>query len=226
MHHSAPFSFAGHDLVADASCALYWAAADALIVSDLHLEKGSAMAERRHRHLPPYDTRATLDCLKSVLDRYQPQTVICLGDSFHDLRAFDRMDENDCAMLRSLAEGRRWIWITGNHDPLPDGCLHGQIETELRLRGLVFRHQAEGTDEFEVSGHYHPKASIVVGNSRVGGKCFVIDEHRLIMPAFGAYTGGLNVLDPAISRLLSDDFHVALIGRARVARMPRRKLVA
>ena len=226
MHNAAPFDFAGHAMMADASGGLYWAGQSTLVVSDLHLEKGSSFAARRHRHLPPYDTRATLTCLSILVARYDPARVVCLGDSFHDLAAFDRMDEDDCTMLSTLAKGREWIWITGNHDPLPNGCFGGRTEDEIEIAGIVFRHQAGRTDAFEVSGHYHPKAAIVVRNSRVAGRCFAIDGARLIMPAFGAYTGGLNVLDPAIRDLMDDDFHVAIIGRERIVRMPRHKLVA
>ncbi len=226
MHHVAPFEFAGHSLQGDAAGSLYWPARRTLIVSDLHFEKGSAMAQRRHRHVPPYDTRATLAALGMLIERYEPAQVICLGDSFHDLGAFARMDEGDCATLASFACGRDWVWITGNHDPLPNGCFGGRVEDVLTLDGITFRHQAESESGFEVSGHYHPKASIVVANSRVSGRCFVVDDTRLIMPAFGAFTGGLNVLDPAIRGWLSEDFSVVLIGRERVVRMPSRRLVA
>ena len=176
--------------------------------------------------MPPYDTRATLAALGVLVERYDPAQVICLGDSFHDLGAMVRMDEDDCARLSALACGRTWIWITGNHDPLPEGCFGGRVEQTLTLDGITFRHQAEDRGEFEISGHYHPKAAIVVANSRVSGRCFVVDERRLIMPAFGAYTGGLNVLDPAIRGWLRDDFSVVLMGRERVVRMPARRLVA
>ena len=226
MHPAVTFTFAGQNLTADSSGALYWGAERTLVLSDLHMEKGSSAAEWRTRHLPPYDTRATLACLGSVIGRYDPARVICLGDSFHDLGAFARMDEDDCATLTTLAAGRDWVWITGNHDPLPAGCLQGRIERELTLRGMVFRHQAEEDARCEVSGHYHPKAAVAVGSNRVSGRCFVVGESRLIMPAFGAYTGGLNVLDPAISGLLAEDYHVAIIGRERVAWLPSRKLVA
>ena len=136
------------------------------------------------------------------------------------------MAGDDCAALEALMHGRSWIWVAGNHDPSPPGCLPGESLDAVQFGPLLFQHQATKTAAYEISGHYHPKAAIHVRNSRVSGRCFVIDGTRLIMPAFGAYTGGLNVLDPAIRKFLSDDFHVALIGRERVVHMPARKLVA
>ncbi len=226
MHNSFSFTFAAETLIADASGGLYWPSQETLVVSDLHLEKGSALAARRHRHLPPYDTRTTLSALAHLIERYHPRRVVSLGDSFHDNDAYSRMDAGDCTALERLMTGRTWIWVAGNHDPAPPDCFGGTVEQAMQLGPLFFQHQATETGLYEVSGHYHPKAAICVRNSRVSGRCFVIDGTRLILPAFGAYTGGLNVLDPAIRNWLSDDFHVALIGRERVVSMPSRKLVA
>jgi DNA ligase-associated metallophosphoesterase len=226
MHTSFPFTFGGQTLIADASGGLFWPAEETLVVSDLHLEKGSSLAARRTRHLPPYDTRATLAALARLIDRYRPRRVISLGDSFHDGGGHARMDAGDYGRLESLMEGRSWIWVAGNHDPAPPGRLGGDAQRAVIFGQLLFQHQATKTAQYEISGHYHPKAAIHIRSARVTGRCFVIDGTRLIMPAFGAYTGGLNVLDPAIRNFLSDDFHVALIGQTRVVHMPCRKLVA
>ncbi len=226
MHQSFSFSFAGETLVADASGGLYWPARDTLVVSDLHLEKGSSLAAKRHRHVPPYDTLATIQALAEVIGRYNPARVVSLGDSFHDGEAHERMQADDCARLMALMANRIWLWIAGNHDPAPPGCFGGEVQDAAQFGPLLFQHKATPDCAGEISGHYHPKATICVRNSRVSGRCFVLGGQRLIMPAFGAYTGGLNVLDPAIAGWLCDDFHVALIGRTRVVHMPRRKLVA
>jgi DNA ligase-associated metallophosphoesterase len=212
-------------LVADFAGVLYWPAARTLVVADLHFEKGSHFAGRGAL-LPPYDTRATLDRLARALDRYAPQTVICLGDSFHDGDAAGRLDGDDRARLRGLTAAHDWIWIEGNHDPLPPTDLGGRVMAELSLGPLTFRHRAcpRGPAEGEVSGHFHPKARLSLRGRSVQGRCFATDRRRLILPAFGAYTGGLNVLDPAIRGLFADGLRVLLIGRDRIHRIAEEKL--
>jgi DNA ligase-associated metallophosphoesterase len=214
------FDFHGATLLADASGALVWPERRTLVVADLHLEKGSAFAVKG-TPLPPYDSLETLRRLELALRRHAPRRVICLGDSFHDTNAASRMAEDDAAVLRRLTAAQEWIWITGNHDPAPPAGLGGIAAAEVRSGNLTFRHEAARRAVGEISGHYHPKASVSVRNRRVGGRCFVTDGQRLILPAFGAYAGGLDVRDPAIETLLGRAYTVFILGRARVHRFQR-----
>lgn len=175
-----------------------------LVVSDLHLEKGSSFA-RRGQLIPPYDTAATLEMLAAVLARYQPRTVISLGDSFHDTKASERLPSLYAIRLKSLLEHRDWFWITGNHDPDRPKDLPGDCVEELAVGPLTFRHEPSRTEaQGEVAGHLHPAARIVRRGRSVRRPCFASDGERLIMPAFGAYTGALNVLDRAFRGLFVD----------------------
>jgi uncharacterized protein len=211
---------AGETLLPDPSGALYWRAANAVIVADLHLEKGTSYGPRGIT-LPPYDTAATLAALGAVLARLRPARVICLGDSFHDGAAGDRIDPSDRAALAALVAAHRWFWVAGNHDPQPP-ALGGRVVGELAIGGLTFRHEAErGGANGEISGHYHPKSGYRSRGRSVVGRCFVGDEKRLVLPAFGAYAGGLDVFDPAISRLFPGGFDIHLIARGRVTRLPK-----
>jgi len=214
----------GATLVSDASGALWWPEQALLAVADLHLEKGSAYA-RKGAMLPPYDSAATLRRLGAAIARLKPKTVICVGDSFHDTDGPDRLDEGDAATLDGLMTGREWIWVAGNHDPeIPPG-LGGAVVEELTVGPLAFRHEALlMTKPGEVSGHFHPKASIRFRGKRLSGRCFVADGRRLVLPAFGAYTGGLSVRDPAIARLFPDGFTAWLIGRTKVYAFPGARL--
>lgn len=207
----------------DPSGALLWPERDLLIVADLHLEKGSAFAARG-RFLPPYDTRATLDELKTVLTRVRPKTVICLGDSFHDTRSAGRMDHRDAETIRSLSTAFEWIWVTGNHDPEPCRSWGGQTTDTVAIGALSFRHEALPGESGEVSGHYHPKAAVRIRSRRISSRCFVSDGRRIILPAFGAFTGGLNVLDPAVSDLFPMGFQADLIWRDRIHRFTKERL--
>jgi len=218
---AAAFEFQGAALLADASGALYWPAAETLTVADLHLEKGSAFAIKG-TPLPPYDSRETLRRLEIVLRRHRPRRVICLGDSFHDTDGAGRLARDEIDTLGRLTAAHEWIWITGNHDPDPPSGLGGIAAPEFRSDTLVFRHEAAREAEGEVSGHYHPKASVSVRNRRVGGRCFITDGARLILPAFGAYAGGLDVRDAAIETLLGREYTVFILGRARVHTFQRR----
>jgi len=211
---------AGETLAPDSSGALFWAAAGTVIVADLHLEKGSSYGAQGFT-LPPYDTAATLAALTAVLKRCRPQRVICLGDSFHDTDAAERIDPADRATLAALVEAYRWYWVAGNHDPHPPE-LGGRVVEELAIGRLTFRHEAERvTAAGEVSGHYHPKSGYRARGRAVMGRCFVGDGVRLILPAFGAYAGGLDVRDPAIARLFPGGYEIHLIARGRVTRLPR-----
>ncbi|MGE0024160.1 MAG: ligase-associated DNA damage response endonuclease PdeM [Hyphomicrobium sp.] len=192
-----PVSISGRALVADASGALYLPAEDTLIVADLHLEKGSSFASRGVM-LPPYDTAATLERLAATLDAYPAATVICLGDSFHDCGAADRMSAIDRETLAILQEGRDWLWLNGNHDPVIDACVGGTALPEVTISGLTFRHEPmAGPMTHEIAGHLHPAARISFHGHVIRRPCFVGNGNRLVLPAFGTYAGGLNVLDDA-----------------------------
>lgn len=217
MHH--PLSLGGHDLRALPSGALFWPARGLLAVSDLHLGKALRLARRGGALLPPYETRATLARLDADIAATRPATVLCLGDSFDDLAAGDEMDEADALWLARLMAGREWIWVEGNHDP---GPLHlgGTHRAEVALEGLTFRHIARPEERLEVSGHYHPKA-------RLAGRvhpCFLADGNRIVLPAYGAYTGGLWTHEAALAALMGAGALAVLTGaRARAIPMPRRR---
>ncbi len=215
----------GADLLADRSGALFWPARKTLIVADLHLEKGSAFAERGQL-LPPYDTAATLERLEDVVTRHRPERVIALGDSFHDKRAAARLAPRDGDRLRTLTAALDWTWVCGNHDPAPPEDWGGTAVDEVVAGPLQFRHEAEAGRPAagEVSGHFHPKAAVRLRVKRVTGRCFVTDGRRLILPAFGAYAGGLDVLDPAIAGLLVRQFQVYLLGRDGLFPFPKSAL--
>lgn len=223
MKHPAAMALNGAELHGDLSGALVWPAKRALVVADLHLEKGSSYHRATGRMLPPYDSTATLDRLRAVLDRHRPETVICLGDSFHDRGAAERLHDSDGETLRAMTGAHDWVWIAGNHDPVPSEIFGGRVLDELVLGSLVFRHEALADGRAahgEVSGHYHPKAAVRVRGRRVSARCFAGDGRRLIMPAFGAYTGGLNVLDPAIRGFFGHRAQAHLLGRNGIHRYP------
>lgn len=216
----APVHFAGERLMLDPAGALYWPAERLLAVADLHLEKGSAAAVRGAL-LPPWDTRTTLDRLAALLRRWQPQTVVALGDSFHDAGGSARLAPADLARLRAIAAVHRVVWVRGNHDPDPPEGLAGDAVDELRLGRLRFCHAARpGPAAGELSGHYHPKARVAARGGGICRPCFVLDGRRLMLPAFGAYTGGLDVGDPAIAALFPRGGRVFLLGRDRLFSFP------
>jgi len=205
------------EIVADRSGALYVPAEQSLVVADLHLEKGSAFAVRGAL-LPPYDTRETLRRLAGVIDRYRPRTVVALGDSFHDRRAEARLSQCDLSALAGLQSDRDWIWITGNHDPEISPSVGGDVRTALDLAGLVLRHEpASGPVNGEIAGHLHPAARVLLNGMRLRRPCFVASSNRLVLPSFGAFTGGLNVLDEAFAPLFpAGTFGVHLLGSTGV----------
>jgi DNA ligase-associated metallophosphoesterase len=211
----APIHLAGERLMLDPAGALFWPAAGMLVVSDLHLEKGSSYA-RNGQLLPPWDTHATLDRLTLLLRRYQPSIVLTLGDSFHDAEGSRRLPTGELARLRAMTEAHRFIWVQGNHDPTPPDGLGGEWVEAFATTTLTFRHQAKSGAEGEVSGHHHPKAAVPARGTSVSRPCFVTDSRRLLMPAFGTYTGGLDVRDPAISRLFPRGGRVFLLGKERL----------
>lgn len=207
----------GAELFAEPSGALWWPAAATLIVADLHFEKGTSYATRGVL-LPPYDTRTTLARLAAAIGP-RVKRVVCLGDSFHDGDGPERLSEGDAAALRALVERHDWIWIAGNHDPILPAMLGGRtVVGELRLEGLVMRHQAETDAIGEISGHYHPKSHIDVRGRRLSGACFIHDERRIVLPAFGAYTGGLHVESEAIRALFPARFRIDLVLRGQLMR--------
>jgi uncharacterized protein len=200
-----PVHICGKSFLAHKFGALYWPAERALIVSDLHLEKGSAYAARGQM-LPPYDTRETLRKLAVLIDRYQPETVISLGDSLHDSGGALRMNATDIESLHMLQEDRDWIWITGNHDPRIDRALQGYVTEEIVVGGIALRHEPRaGAATHEIAGHFHPAARLVMHGTSLRRPCFVGNRLRLVMPAFGAFTGGLNILDDVFEPLFGAD---------------------
>jgi DNA ligase-associated metallophosphoesterase len=223
---TAALRVAGVALLADVSGALFQPDTGTLIVADLHLEKGSHFA-RRGQFLPPYDTRATLDRLMRAMRRFRPRHVVCLGDSFHDVEAGARLDPGDRDLLRRLTSSQDWTWIVGNHDrEIPDG-LGGSVAARMDLAGGLHLTHLPGIAPAtgEVCGHLHPKASIATRGGRVTAACFVTDGTRLIMPAFGAFAGGLDCLDPAISGLFgAAGFRALMLGRERLHLVTRRQL--
>ncbi|MDB5641555.1 MAG: phosphoesterase [Hyphomicrobiales bacterium] len=208
---------AGVGFTADASGALYLEAESLIVVADLHLEKGSSYARRRVL-LPPYDTAATLAHLTRVIARYNPRRVVALGDSFHDRDAAARMGNEDRASLRALQAGRDWIWIAGNHDPLPPASLLGEAHDEIRVGPITFRHEPRAGDaRGEIAGHLHPVARVVTTRGSLRRRCFASDGARCVMPAFGAYAGGLNLRDIAFAPLFPGRApHAHVLGRDRV----------
>jgi uncharacterized protein len=212
---AAPIHFAGERLMLDPAGALFWPATGLLAVSDLHLEKGSSYA-RRGQLLPPWDTHATLDRLNLLLRRWRPRLVVALGDSFHDDDGAGRLPSGELARLRAMTGSHRFIWVQGNHDPSPPEGIGGEWVETFATATLVFRHQAIAGSAGEICGHHHPKAAIQARGGSVSRPCFVTDQRRLMMPAFGAYTGGLDVRDPAIARLFPRGGRVFLLGRERL----------
>ena len=212
---AAPIHLAGERLMLDPAGGLLWPAVGLLAVSDLHLEKGSSYA-RHGQLLPPWDTHATLDRLALLLRRYQPRIVIALGDSFHDADGSTRLPSGELSRLRAMTAAHRFIWVQGNHDPVPPSGVGGEWVETFATASLVFRHQATAGAQGEISGHHHPKAAVPARGGSVSRPCFVSDSRRLMMPAFGAYTGGLDVRDPAIARLFPRGGRVFLLGRERL----------
>lgn len=221
MRNTYEFTFGGTALVARASGALHWPARSTLIVSDLHLGKSDRVARRNGPLLPPYEVRDTLMRLQRDIEEVGPSHVISLGDSFDDLTAATTLRPEDRDCIGRLMAGRNWTWITGNHDPAPAG-LPGLSTDCLNLDPLDFRHIASTKTRFEVSGHYHPKAAISVRGRAISRPCFLRDARRLILPAFGTYTGGLRSDDPAMTRLMGAEARAILTGRPMVEiPMPR-----
>jgi DNA ligase-associated metallophosphoesterase len=195
-----PIRLAGDSFLPVAAGALYWESEDTLLVADLHLEKGAAFAARGMM-LPPYDTRSTLQRLAACLDHFSPRRVVALGDSFHRSELAGRLSADDREELAALQQGRDWYWILGNHDPDLPESIGGFVCRSLVIGGITLCHQPSLSRAPEIAGHLHPVARIARRGEGIRRKCFATDGHRLVMPAFGAYAGGLNVLDEAFSPL-------------------------
>lgn len=208
------------ELHLDLSGALWFPGERVLAVADLHLEKGSSYA-RHGRMLPPYDSALTLRRLQNVVTRFRPRTLIALGDSFHDRTAAERLSPADAAVVRRLADAVDLVWVGGNHDPVPPAHLGGRGVAEIAIGGLTFRHEAARDLPAgpEISGHYHPVAALSVRGVGFRQRCFALGGRRLVLPAFGAYAGGLNVLDAAFTALFPVGFEVAALGKERLHRL-------
>ena len=215
-----PLSFAGETFVASASGALFWQARNALLVADLHLEKASWFA-RLGQLLPPYDSHATLTALAAEVKATGATSLYCLGDSFHDRFGCDRLPADSRALLTDLTASLDWLWIVGNHDPgFSDHC-GGTIVEEAEVAGILLRHEARpGESRPEISGHFHPKLRLHVKGRSVSRRCFIASDRKLILPAFGTLTGGLDARHPEIARAVSGHA-VALVPVAdRLLRFP------
>jgi uncharacterized protein len=210
-------SLLGITLLADPAGALYWPEEKLLVVADLHLEKGSAFAARGVL-LPPYDTAETLARLALLIHHYAPRRVVALGDNFHDGGGPARMAETDRGTLKALQRGRDWLWIAGNHDPEPAQNVGGDFVAALGLGPFTFRHEpAQKPQAGEFAGHLHPVARVAWRGRAVSRRCFVSDGERLVLPAFGAYAGGLNVRDRAFAALFgARPFTAHMLGARRL----------
>jgi DNA ligase-associated metallophosphoesterase len=222
MPESAPslrshISVAGHKMRPLAAGALYWEAEDTLLVADLHLEKGAAFAALGML-LPPYDTRTTLERLAKAIRAVEPSRVVALGDSFHRVDSARNLVTDDLDFLLMLQKGREWYWICGNHDPHLPASIGGTICATLTICGLTLRHEPSAAQTArEIAGHLHPVARIARRGAVLRRRCFATDGNRLVMPAFGAYAGGLNVLDDAFEPLfLRQQLEAWMMGKAQV----------
>ncbi len=218
---------AGREMLLDPSGALFWPEKRLLVVADLHLEKAVALARSGCALLPPHDTASTLDRMEAVIARLDPETVVSLGDGFHDAAAARTLEGELFDRLAGLVRGRRWIWLAGNHDPTIPLALGGALLDVLALDGIRLRHapSAGPPGEPEIAGHLHPKARLPRRRS-LARPCFVGDGRRLLLPAFGAFTGGLDVRDAAIAGLFADGFTAWLTGDRRVFAVPGHLLAA
>lgn len=215
-----PLSFAGETFAATRGGALYWPRHEALLVADLHLEKASWFAAGG-QFLPPYDSHATLEALEREVEATGATRLLCLGDSFHDRFGCDRLPSDARALLLSLTARLDWTWIIGNHDPgFADHC-GGALAEELEIDGIVLRHEAEqGEALAEISGHYHPKLRLQIRGRQVARRCFVASPRKLILPAFGSLTGGLDAAHPEILRNVGADAAALVPVSDRLLRFP------
>lgn len=210
------FDLAGAALVARSAGTLHWPAERLLCVSDLHLGKADRAARRLGALLPPYEGADTLARLEAEIAATAPATVVCLGDSFDDRAAAEALPERERLWLARLAAGVEWVWIEGNHDPGPLD-LPGSHRAELARGPLLFRHIARAEARGEVSGHYHPKLRLPLRGTSVRRPCFLVDARRVVMPAFGTYTGGMDCAAPPLDGLMGPEARAILTGPTAVA---------
>jgi DNA ligase-associated metallophosphoesterase len=215
-----PFSFAGHGFFATPEGALFWPEHSALLVADLHLEKASWFA-RLGQMLPPYDSIATLSALDRDIERTEARRLYCLGDSFHDRFGCDRLPADARELLASMTARVDWMWITGNHDAgFIDHC-GGRIAEEVEIGGIILRHEAvEGDPTPEMSGHFHPKLRLAMKGRSVSRRCFVASATKLILPAYGTLTGGLDAHHPEILRKVGPGASALVPVTGRLLRFP------
>ena len=215
-----PLSFAGETFFATSDGALHWPRREALLVADLHLEKASWFA-RLGQFLPPYDSHATLTALAEVVAQTGVRRLYCLGDSFHDRFGCDRLPKAARDLLTGMTSALDWTWIVGNHDPgFADHC-GGEIVEEAAIDGIVLRHEAEvGETRPELSGHFHPKLRLNLRGRNVSRRCFVMAESKLILPAFGSLTGGLDAHHPQIMRQVGGTASALVPVSDRLLRFP------
>lgn len=224
-----PLSFAGEEWLLTEGRALYWPREQALLVADLHLEKGSFFA-RHGQMVPPYDSRETLERVAFAIRETGARRIITLGDNFHDSEGSARLEPHAAGMLSALTRAVDWVWITGNHDPDMDVRCGGTLAEELEIGGTILRHRAQrGETRPELSGHYHPRLQLTVHRRHIRRPCAVVSTNedaggnpsgRMILPAFGAYTGGMNAADPAILEALqpAERIDAVVPAKGRLAR--------
>ncbi len=217
---SVALSFAGETFVPQPCGALFWPARGALLLADLHLEKASFYGVHG-QFLPPYDSFDTLTCLIDAVEATRATRVICLGDSFHDTGGAARLPDAALATLRRLAHDLDWLWLTGNHDDGSAGVLGGRVAAEAQIAGIHLRHEAvPGAAEPEISGHFHPKLRLKLRGRRVVRRCFALTPTKIVLPAYGALTGGLDVADPDFARAVGGPLAALVATRARLLRFP------
>ncbi|ALC14556.1 ligase-associated DNA damage response endonuclease PdeM [Sphingopyxis sp. 113P3] len=220
MPPAATLSFAGQTFVLLADRALFWPRHAALIVADLHLEKASWYAGHG-QPLPPYDSHDTLDRLARLATETGARAIWCLGDSFHDVAAAERIAPAVAARLAAQATATRIVWIAGNHDGFAGGAWGGEVTEEMVIDGIVFRHQCRADEtRAEISGHFHPKLRLTVRGRGVSRPCFAGNDQRLILPAFGSFTGGLDVGHDAIAENFAGPYQAMLAAGGRLLRLP------
>ncbi|MBV1866332.1 MAG: ligase-associated DNA damage response endonuclease PdeM [Marinosulfonomonas sp.] len=215
------FNFCGEMLAALPTGALWWQSRQILTVSDLHLGKSERIARRGGTLLPPYETQETLSRLEADIAATNPRTVICLGDSFDDLAAAHAARSDVSDWIDRLQAGRNWVWIEGNHDPGPLG-FGGTHRFQVNHTPLTFRHIAEPDSSGEISGHFHPKATLHTRGRAISRPAFLFDEARVILPAYGTYTGGLRTTDKALNALMKPDAQAILTGTT-MCQIPMRR---
>ena len=217
---SVAFSFAGHRFVPQPCGALFWPARNMLLLADLHLEKASFYGVHG-QFLPPYDSVDTLGCLIDAVAATGAQCVACLGDSFHDAAGVDRLAAPVRDTLRRLTRDLDWLWVTGNHDDAAAGALGGRVVAAAAVAGVMLRHEAiRGDPAFEISGHFHPKLRLTLRGRRVVRRCFALTPTKLVLPAYGVLTGGLDVADPAFTRAVGLPLAALVATPERLLRFP------